>query len=386
MGDDAAVLLGRTRQEARNVHQGHDRNVERIAEADETRGLAAGVDVEHAGHELGLVGDDADRLAVETREAGDDVLGVSGSRLQVLAVVHDRTDDLGHVVGFVGVVGDDVVERILQARDRIVADGQRSILHVVLRHVGDELADQLDALLLGIDGELRHARLGGVHRGTAQLLLRHVLARHGLYDLRAGEEHVRGLLLHDDEVGQGGRINGTAGAGAEDGRNLRDDARRHHVALEDVGIAGQRVHAFLDTRTARVVHADAGGAVAQGHVHDLADLVGHRQRQRTRRHGEVLCENIDQASVDRTVTGHYAVAEGMALVHPEVVAAVRHEHVELLEGAFVEQHLDALAGRVLTLGMLGVDTLLTASETRGFAVLDQLVDLVLNFTHKYVGL
>ena len=65
---------------------------------------------------------------------------------------------------------------------------------------------------------------------------------------------------------------------------------------------------------------------------------------------------------------------------------MRHEHVELLEGAFVEQHLDALAGRVLTLGMLGVDTLLTASETRGFAVLDQLVDLVLNFTHKYVGL
>ena len=75
----------------------------------------------------------------------------------------------------------------------------------------------------------------------------------------------------------------------------------------------------------------------------------------------------------------------MALVHPEVIAAVRHEHVELLEGAFVEQHLDALAGRVLTLGMRGVDTLLTA-ETRGFAVLDQLVDLVLNFTHKYVGL
>ena len=42
-------------------------------------------------------------------------------------------------------------------------------------------------------------------------------------------------------------------------------------------------------------------------------------------------------------------------------------------------------GRVLTLGMLGVDTLLTASETRGFAVLDQLVDLVLNFTHIIYG-
>jgi hypothetical protein len=42
--NDTAVLLGRTRQEARNVHEGHDRNVERVAEADEARSLAAGVD------------------------------------------------------------------------------------------------------------------------------------------------------------------------------------------------------------------------------------------------------------------------------------------------------------------------------------------------------
>ena len=72
--DDAAVLLSGARQEARHVHQRHDRNVERVAEADEAGGLAAGVDVQHAGHELGLVGDDADRLAVEAGEAGDDVL------------------------------------------------------------------------------------------------------------------------------------------------------------------------------------------------------------------------------------------------------------------------------------------------------------------------
>ena len=76
----------------------------------------------------------------------------------------------------------------------------------------------------------------------------------------------------------------------------------------------------------------------------------------------------------------------MALVHAEIIAAVRHEHVELLEGAFVEQHLDTLAGRELALGMLGVDTLLTTSETCGGTVLDELVDFVLNFTHKYVGL
>ena len=76
----------------------------------------------------------------------------------------------------------------------------------------------------------------------------------------------------------------------------------------------------------------------------------------------------------------------MLLLHTEVVATMRDEHVELLERTLVQKHLDTFARRVLALGMLGVDTLLTASETRGFAVLDQLVDLVLNFTHKYVGL
>ena len=39
--------------------------------------------------------------------------------------------------------------------------------------------------------------------------------------------------------------------------------------------------------------------------------------------------------------------------HAEVGAAVLDEHVELLEGALVEQKLDALARRELALGMLG---------------------------------
>ena len=352
MGDDAAVLLRRARQEARNVYQRDQRNVEGVAETHEPRCLAAGVDVQHAGHELGLVGDDAHRLTVETGEAGDDVLRVARRRFEVFAVVDDGLDDLGHVVRLVGVVGDDLVERVFQAVDTVGADGQRSILHVVLRHVGEQFLDHFDALLLGVDGELRHARLGRVHHGAAQLLLCDVFAGDGLDDLRAGEEHVRGLLLHDDEVGQRGRVDRTAGAGAEDGRNLRNDARRHHVALEDVGVTGQGVDALLDTRAARVVHADAGRAVAHGHVHHLADLVGHRQRQRTGRHGEILCEDIYQTAGNRSVTRHHAVAEGVLLLHAEVVAAVGHEHVELLERTFVEKHFDTLAGGQFAFFML----------------------------------
>ena len=48
-----------------------------------------GVDVEHAGQKRRLVGDDADRPAVEPREADDDVLGVVLLHLEEVAVVDD---------------------------------------------------------------------------------------------------------------------------------------------------------------------------------------------------------------------------------------------------------------------------------------------------------
>ena len=75
MLDQAAMFLRGARHEARHVDEGDDRDVEGVAEAHEARGLARGVDVQHAGQHLRLVGDEADRAAVDAAEAGDDVLG-----------------------------------------------------------------------------------------------------------------------------------------------------------------------------------------------------------------------------------------------------------------------------------------------------------------------
>ncbi len=54
-----------------------------------------------------------------------------------------------------------------------------------------------------------------------------------------------------------------------------------------------------------------------------------------------------RATVDRAVAGDHGVAPRPVLLHVEVVRAVAHERVELLEGAGVEQLLHALARRVL---------------------------------------
>ncbi|SKZ73099.1 Uncharacterised protein [Mycobacteroides abscessus subsp. abscessus] len=99
--DDAVVFLVGAGQESRNVDEGHDRDVERVAGAHETRCLLRCVDVEAAG-ELGrLVGDDADAASVDPAESDEDVGRVIGLNLEELVVVEDASDDLVHVVGLV---------------------------------------------------------------------------------------------------------------------------------------------------------------------------------------------------------------------------------------------------------------------------------------------
>ena len=89
MADDAAPLLARAGQEAGDVAERQQRDVVGVAGADEAGGLLRGLDVEDAGEVLGLVADDPDGVAVETREAADDVLREVLVHLEELAVVDD---------------------------------------------------------------------------------------------------------------------------------------------------------------------------------------------------------------------------------------------------------------------------------------------------------
>lgn len=132
MQDHAVILLTGAGKESGDVDQSDQRNVECVAEADEAGTLARGVAVEHAGKIFGLVGHDAHGLTVEAGEADDDVLGIVALYLEELSVVDDGADDLVHVIGTVGRVGDNLVERVLETVDGVVALYQRRLLEVVL--------------------------------------------------------------------------------------------------------------------------------------------------------------------------------------------------------------------------------------------------------------
>ena len=176
--DDGAVLLLRSAEEAGHVHEGHEGDVECVAEAHEACGLAGGVDVEHTGEDARLVRDYSDAPAAHVGEAYDDVLREVLVNLEEVAVIDDAADDSVHVVRLVGVVGYDLVEGVVGPGDGVCGRALGRAFKIVLGQVAQELLDLFDSLLLGRGAEMCHSGFRGVHRGASELLLVHDLSCH----------------------------------------------------------------------------------------------------------------------------------------------------------------------------------------------------------------
>ncbi len=264
----------------------------------------------------------------------------------------DLADDFDHVVGLVGLVGDDGVEGGVGSGWIVCGWLAGWVVEVVGRDEADELPDGGEALLVVVGHEVGYAGDLVVGDGSAEFGLGDVFVGDGLDDVGAGDEHVAGALGHEGEVGDGGGVDGSSGAGAEDGGDLRDDAAGEGVAEEDVGVAGEGDDTLLDAGSAGVVEADDGGADAEGGVHDLDDLGGVGLGERAAEDGEVLGEDEDDAAVDAAVAGDEAVAGDALGFHSKISCPVSHKLVGLLEGALVEEEVDALTGGELAGGTL----------------------------------
>ena len=188
-------------QEPGHVDERDQRDVERVAGPHEPRCLLGRGDVEHAGERLRLVADDADAVAAEPREAADDVLREERLDLEELPVVDDRLDHLLDVVRPRRLVGHQRVELRRLTIGRVGRRVERAGLRVVLRQEAQQVARVVEHLLLVRGGQMRDARFRRVRHRAAELLERHLLARHRLHHIGPGDEHVRRALDHQDEVG-----------------------------------------------------------------------------------------------------------------------------------------------------------------------------------------
>lgn len=75
MPNDRPPLLVHSRHEARHIDQGDQRNVEGIAETDETGSLVGRIDVQRPSHHRGLVGNDSGYDTTDACKADNQVAG-----------------------------------------------------------------------------------------------------------------------------------------------------------------------------------------------------------------------------------------------------------------------------------------------------------------------
>ena len=367
MADDAVVLLILAGQEAGNVDQRHHRDVEGIAEPDESGCLPARVDIETACLLHRLIGDDADGRAVHPGHTGDDVGGEVGLKLKEFAVVDDLVDDFLHVIGLGGILGHQAVQRVdIPAR---VIDGfqLRRAVAVAQRQKAEEPAQIEQRVDVVFEGGIGHTADPGVGGGAAQFFLSDVFMGDGLHNVRTGDKHVRRIAHHEDKVGDRGRIDRPTCAGAHDHRDLRNHTAGQHVLLEHVRVAAEAGHTLLNAGTAAVRQPDHWGANPHGLLHHLADFLGVGFGQGAAEDREILAVDKRPAAVDQAGTGHHPVPGDAPVFHTEVGGAVLDEHVELFEGVGVEQNVEALSRGQLAALVLGVDAVLSAAQTGAFA-------------------
>jgi hypothetical protein len=157
--------------------------------------------------------------------------------------------------------------------DGVFGGAARRIVAIVLGQVTEQLANHAQAVGIILGDEVTDAADAVMRHRAAQQFLGDIFMCDCLDDIGTGDEHVAGAVDHEDEIGDGGRVDRAAGAGAHDGGNLRHDAARERVAQEDIGVTGQGSDALLNTRAAGIVQADDRGPVLQREVHHLANFL-----------------------------------------------------------------------------------------------------------------
>ena len=111
-----------------------------------------------------------------------------------------------------------------------------------------------------------------MHLGSTKLLLGDLLVSHSLDDIWPCDEHIARILDHEHKVSQGRRVDSSPSTRSHNEGDLGYDARGVDVALEYLCIASQRFNTFLDSRTTRVIEANAWRPYKLGLVHNLADF------------------------------------------------------------------------------------------------------------------
>ena len=219
-----------------------------------------------------------------------------------------------------------------------------------LRQGGDDVADDLEGMLVvlgqvvGDAGDLR------VHVAAAEFLGRDDLADRGLHQRRAAQED--GALVADDHglVAHRGDVGAAGGAGAHHGGDLRDLGRGHLGLVEEdpaeVLLVREDLVLLGQEGPAGVHEVDAGQPVLQRDFLGPEVLLDRHRVVGAALDGGVVGDDQHLAAVDQADPGDDPGAGRIVVVH-----AVGGQRRDLQErAAVIEQLVDAFPRQELAAG------------------------------------
>ncbi len=370
--NDAGVFSVRADHESGDILEEQQRRAVAAARLDEVRDLLGALGVDDATKprwlacrtldQGALIRDDTDGQAADAAVPRNHLFRVVGLKLVEIPVIEQAREYVVHVVGLPMIGRENVEDVGLRApwRRRVhYRDGQRRRR----RQFRHDLADLLETRLVGCEAIVRDTADLGVCLCAAQRLAVDDLAGRALHEVRAAETHERGILDHEDDVGERRQIRAAGDALAHDRGDLRNVEKPAHdrVVVEDPR------GAVLSREYSALV-----GKVHAGRIDKVDD-------RHATAHGDLLCAQhlLDglgppRPGLDRCIVGHdddFAAAapansgDDAGTGRLPVVLVVGDEESDLLKSrAGVEEMRDSLACGQLALIVLTLDSLRATSK------------------------
>ena len=141
---------------------------------------------------------------IHAGEPDDDVFAVVLVDFEECPVVHYAVDYVLDVVRKIRLRRDDAIERGVGAVNGIGTRFARRVVEIVRREEAEQLAQHGEAFGIVVGEKVRHARSFVVRDRPAKLLFGDVFVHDGLDHVWPGDEHVRRVVHHGDEVGDRG--------------------------------------------------------------------------------------------------------------------------------------------------------------------------------------
>ena len=381
----ASIFLLFARQEARNVDNVQNRNVEAVAETNEASCFIGCVVVKAACHECWLVSNDTNSLSVHTSEAGDDVLCEFLSYIVVFAIINNGFQYIIHIVRCIGAFRHNGVQSWISSGRIVSGFYDRSVFHVVAREEAEQVTNLFNAVFVVFSCELSYAGCTVMGHSAAESFSGDLFAGDGFNDSRAGQEHLGCFLNHVNEVGQSWGVYSAACRWSHDSRNLRNNAGCNGVAPEDLAVARECIDSFLNTSSAGIVQAYARCTDFESQFIYVNDLCSVHFTKGAAFNGEVLSECKYQSSINSAVTCYNAFAREIFLFLAEVVAAGFYEGIDFNESAFIKQKSESFTSSQFAFCMLFFNMFFATHSLNMSEFLMEKFNSFFNSCHSYTS-